>query len=328
MIRATAIWNQDSIVELLTRELARTSREGGDLSVMLAGIDSPKSGNRESSQNDVLLSEIAKRFSALLRAYDHVGRYGSDQLLVVIPGCNLNDVLPVAEKLRQAIAQSPIEAGAASLPITISIALADGKGRDEEELLREAGSLLYRAQTQGGNRVELVRKLSGVVPRVAPRRKIRLPLLIAGILLAALAVLFVVAPTSFCTPFLLHDALSTNELPPPLPSDCAPTNESASEATIQSLETQRQARGLLLEGTVTCKISTSGPKDHSAQIDQQWLDTIYVNGSMQYKRHVLLAAYENVKGGTIFTVEQCLMPLWTYVSQPQDRCWEAAEFWK
>ena len=97
---------------------------------------------------------------------------------------------------------------------------------------------------------------------------------------------------------------------------------------MRALDSQRESRGLQLEGVVTCKIASSGPKDRSIQIDQQWLDTIYVNGTMQYKRHVLLAAPEKVQGGTLFTVEQCLMPWWTYMSQPQDRCWEQAEFWK
>jgi len=328
MARATAIWNQDSIVELLTRELARTAREGGDVSVMLAGIDSPRNGTREPAQTDPVLSEVAKRFSSLLRTYDHVGRYGTNQLLVVIPGCTLNDVLPVAEKLRQAVAQTPLKIGDEALPITVSIALADGKARGEEELLREASSLLYRAQTEGGNRVESGKKLAGTVTRAPARRKTHLSLIVAGVLLAGLVVLYFVAPSSLCAPFLLHDGLSASELPPPLPSDCAPTNERPSDAAMQSLESQRLARGLQLEGTVTCKITSSGPKDHSTQIDQQWLDSIYVNGTMQYKRHVLLAAHENVKGGTIFTVEQCVMPLWTYITQPQDRCWEAAEFWK
>lgn len=329
MARPTAIWNQDSIVELTTRELARAAREGGDLCVMLAGIDLPKIADREQqAQSDSLLGEIAKRFSASLRAYDHVGRYGADQLLIVVPGCSLASVLPVAEKLRQAVAQSPVEIAGTNFPVTVSMALADGASRSEEELLRELGSLLSRAQAQGGNRVESVRKPAAVAPRALPKRRMRLSLLMGGALLAAVAILCFAVPSTLCTPFLVRDILNSNELPPPLPADCAPTAESPSEATLQSLDRQRDARGLVLEGTVTCKIASSGPKDRSPQIDQQWLDTIYVNGTMQYKRHVLLAAHENVKGGTLFTVEQCVMPWWTYVSQPQDRCWEEAEFWK
>jgi hypothetical protein len=97
---------------------------------------------------------------------------------------------------------------------------------------------------------------------------------------------------------------------------------------MKSLESQREARGLQLEGTTTCKITFAGPKDHSLQVDQQWLDSIYVNGVLQDKRHVLIAATEKVNGGALFTVEECLMPAWTYFKQPQDRCWEQAEFWK
>jgi len=113
-----------------------------------------------------------------------------------------------------------------------------------------------------------------------------------------------------------------------LPADCQPTTERPSDAIMKTLDSQREARGLQMEGTLTCKIKSAGPKDHSIQIDQQWLDSIYVNGMLQDKRHVLIAATEKVPGGTLFTVEQCLMPWWTYFKQPHDRCWEQAEFWK
>ncbi len=329
MVRPTAIWNQDSIVELLTRELARTTREGGDLCVMLAGIDPPQNGSPEQqAQREALLGEIAKRFTSLLRTYDHVGRYGTDQLLIVVPGCSLASMLPVAEKLRQAVAQSSVEAGGASFPVTVSLALTDGAARSDAEVIRELGGLLLRAQAQGGNRVETAKKLPATTAHAAPRRRIRLSLWIGAGLLAAVIALCFFVPSTLCAPFLLQDILDSHELPPPLPADCAPTTEHPSDATMRALDSQRESRGLQLEGVVTCKIASSGPKDRSIQIDQQWLDTIYVNGTMQYKRHVLLAAPEKVQGGTLFTVEQCLMPWWTYMSQPQDRCWEQAEFWK
>jgi len=329
MVRATAIWNQDSVVELLTRELARTEREGGDLCVMLAGIDLPKTGFPEQpSQIDSVLGEIAKRFAALLRTYDHVGRYGSNQLLIVVPGLAPVDVLPIAEKLRQAVAHSPVEVAGTTLPLTVSVALSDGSSRNEPELFRELNGLLYRAQAEGGNRVEVIKALPTAPARPRPKRRIRLSLWVGIILVAALGALAYFIPSTLCAPFLLSDVLSSNELPPPLPADCQPTTERPSSATMQVLDKQRESRNLQLVGTVTCKIASSGPKDRSVQIDQQWLDTIYVNGAMQYKRNVLLAAPEMVQGGTLFTVEQCVMPWWSYVSQPQDRCWEEAEFWK
>jgi diguanylate cyclase (GGDEF)-like protein len=329
MVRTTAIWNQDSILELLTRELDRSARERGDLCVMLAGMDRPANYNQEQQvQSEAILGEIAKRFTAVLRTYDHIGRYGSDQLLIVIPGSSLASVIPVAEKLRQAVEQSPLEVGSNRFPVTVSVALADAASRNEPEVLRELGGLLQQAQTKGGNRVESAKKLPLVSPSFAPKRPNRLSLWIGSALLAAFALLCFLVPSTICAPFLLRDILDSSELPPQLPADCALTTEHPSEATMRTLDSQRDSRRLQLEGTVTCKIKSSGPKDHSIQIDQQWLDSIYVNGTLQDKRHVLIAATEKVPGGVLFTVEQCVMPWWDYFRQPQDRCWEQAEFWK
>ncbi len=329
MARTTAIWNQDSILELLTRELDRTAREGGDLCVMLAALDSPASGEERPEQREAVLGEIAKRFTGVLRSYDHIGRYGSDQLLIVVPGNSLVSVLPVAEKLRRAVEQSPIETGGNRVPVTASIALGDAASRREAEVLGELDELVRRAQAKGGNRVETAKKLPLGPQRITLKPKRRLPLWIAGgALLAGIVALCIFVPSTICAPFLLRDILDSSELPPQLPADCQPTTERPSDATVKSLDSQREARGLQLEGTTTCKIAFSGPKDHSLQIDQQWLDSIYVNGVLQDKRHVLIAATEKVPGGALFTVEQCLMPWWTYFKQPQDRCWEQAEFWK
>ena len=330
MARTTAIWNQDSILELLSRELARTEREGGDLCVMLAAVDnSPGSDKEQREQSELVLGEIAKRFTGVLRSYDHIGRYGSDQLLIVVPGSNLASVVPVAEKLRQCVEQSPVDAGAARFPATVSIALGDAASRNPDEVLGDLGGLIRQAQAKGGNRLESAKKLTVRPQRVTLKPKRRLPLWIAGgSLLAAIVLLCVFVPSTICAPFMLRDILDSNELPPQLPADCQPTTERPSDATMKSLDSQREARGLQLEGTTTCKIAFSGPKDHSLQIDQQWLDSIYVNGALQDKRHVQIAATEKVQGGALFTVEQCLMPWWTYFKQPQDRCWEQAEFWK
>lgn len=330
MARTTAIWNQDSILELLSRELARSEREGGDLCVMLAAVDdSPESGKERQAHMEAVLGEIAKRFTSVLRSYDHIGRYGSDQLLVVIPGSNLASVVPVAEKLRQCVEESSIDVGTNRFAATVSIALGDAGSRGADEVLGDLGGLIRQAQAKGGNRLESGKRLPVSRRPVTLKPKRRLPLWIAGgSLLAAIVLLCVFVPSTICAPFLLRDILDSSELPPQLPADCQPTTERPSDAIMKSLDSQREARGLQLEGTTTCKIAFSGPKDHSLQIDQQWLDSIYVNGVLQDKRHVQIAATEKVQGGALFTVEQCLMPWWAYFKQPQDRCWEQAEFWK
>lgn len=334
MVRPTAIWNRDSILELLAREFARAAREGGNLCVMLAGVDQFNTicSQHGESKSDLLLGEIAKRLSGLMRPYDHIGRYSPEQLLIVAPSCKPESITALAEKLREAVAQSPIEVSGTNIPATISLVLAttaDSPSRNEDELLRELEKVQYQAESIGGNRVESLRKTTLPATQACPRRiRIRWRLVLAGVLLAGIVVLFLVAPSWTCAPFLLGDILDTNELPPPLPANCVPTTEAPSEATLRSLESQRTARGLVLRGRVTCKITLSPGARSSRARDQQWLDNIYVGGTLQYHRQVLIATSQDAPGGTLFTVELCLMPWWRYIDQSGGRCWEQLVFWK
>ena len=140
-------------------------------------------------------------------------------------------------------------------------------------------------------------------------------------------VLAVVAPSWTCLPFLLGDIVSPGELPPPLPPNCAPASEEPSPAIMQLLESRRVELGLKLLGTVTCKVPAS-PKSRSHSPDPQSVDSLYSGGMLQYKRHVLLAASEEVPGGTLLTVERGLMPWTRYVEQSKGSCWSQVEFWK
>jgi hypothetical protein len=151
----------------------------------------------------------------------------------------------------------------------------------------------------------------------------------------ALAIAFVlvltgvllVAPSWTCAPFRLGDLIDPGELPPPLPPNCAPTAEGPSDATLRTIDSQREEMGLALQETLTCKVaSPKGSRAHPA--DPQWTQRMYVGGVLRYKRHVLIAATQDVPGGTLFTVERSLMPWWEFVDQSGTDCWNEVEFWK
>ncbi|HVO81280.1 MAG TPA: GGDEF domain-containing protein [Terriglobales bacterium] len=331
MVRPTAIWNRDSILELLSREFARATREGSELCVILAGVDRVKSQDG-TSPGDLVLGEIAKRLSTLMRPYDHIGRYGNEQLLIVLPSCKPESGLALANKLREAVAQSPIEVSGTGIRATISLAFAtsrDFPSQDQEELLRELDKAQYRAEAGGGNRVESLKKVTSAATPTRPRRRrVRVSLVLASVVVAGVVALLFVAPSWICAPFLLGDILDTSELPPPLPANCVPTSEAPSAATLQSLERAREARGLTLRGKLGCKIP-SPPGARSSRVrDRQWLDSIYIGGTLQYHRQVLIASAEDTPGGTLVTVELCVMPWWKYIDQSGGRCWEELEFWK
>ena len=331
---STAIWNRESIIELLARELARTARDGRDLLVLLVGVDQLQSISQQygEAQGDLVLGEVARRLNAFMRSYDHVGRYGSEQLLVLPLSYDLGDIFPLATKLREAVSHLPVDVAGTSVPVTISISLttsAEFPSRNNHELLRELENALHRAQAEGGDRIETVRAVRSA-SRVSPpaRERIRVGLIVSVVLLVAVVALLWISPVWSCAPFRLRDVLEAGELPPPLPTDCAPTSETLSDATMQSLDRQRENGGLLLQETITCKIPAARKSRGEGTRDQQWLSALYVNGVYQYRRHVFLAASQDVRGGTLFTVEICLMPWWDYMKQPGDACWGQYAFWR
>src|SRR5437868_15473159 len=105
MLRSTAIWNRDSILELLTRELSRSLCENGQLCVMLVGIDHFANIPRDygQSQGEAAIGALAKRLTGALTTYEHVVRHNTEQLLIVAPAYTLSEALASAESLRLAV---------------------------------------------------------------------------------------------------------------------------------------------------------------------------------------------------------------------------------
>jgi len=106
-----------------------------------------------------VLREVGHRLQSGLRSYDFVGRYGGEEFLVVVPGCDTLNLKVTAERLRRRVADTPVETSAGPVPVTISLGLAATHttasgliGR--EALLHDADQALYAAKAAGRNRVE------------------------------------------------------------------------------------------------------------------------------------------------------------------------------
>ncbi len=330
---AAAVWNRESILELLARELERAAHERRGVSVLLVGIDQLQhlSSQRGESYAESVLVEVAKRLTALLRSYDHVGRYAAEQLLVLPLSQDAGGIASLAQNFCHAIARDPIELPGEHVRLTVTIAAAtvsDGQA-GHFQLLRQLEIALYRAHAAGGNRVEMVGiAATPARPPIPSRDEVPVRLLVTVGLLVGLAILLLISPGSSCAPFRVADILSSEELPPPLPVDCAATAEKPSDGLLQGLDKQRETRGLLLQETVTCKLSLSSRSRATRVRDQQWLSSLYVNGAYQYRQHVFLAGSEDVPGGRLYTVQVCLLPWWTYLTQPADACWGRYAFWR
>lgn len=154
----TGTFNRGAILEDLRRVLERAERTGGAAGILLLDLDHFKLVNDRHGHlaGDAVLLEAARRVSRALRPYDLLGRYGGEEFLVVLPDCSSGATALAAERIRAAVADTPIaipDDGA--IPVSVSIGgVIAGEGRwKETDLLAIADSALYQAKEQGRNRV-------------------------------------------------------------------------------------------------------------------------------------------------------------------------------
>lgn len=153
----TGLWNRAEIVNFLRRELERARRDRTPVGIVLADVDHFKKVNDRFGHDagDAVLKEIAHCLSDGLRTYDGVGRYGGEEFLMVIPGCDLEISMRRANQLREMIAKKPILMHGQSSTVTVSMGVAGSElSTDIDELIHRADVALYEAKNNGRNRVE------------------------------------------------------------------------------------------------------------------------------------------------------------------------------
>ena len=155
----TCLWNRSSIMDILTRELAKAEREASSVGVIMADLDHFKEINDTFGHlaGDAVLSEAAKRMQASMRSYDAVGRYGGEEFLIVLPGSTNSTAVHLAERLRSAISREPVRLAESSVAFTLSLGVSKsipGEGMSPELVIRAADEALYRSKELGRNRVE------------------------------------------------------------------------------------------------------------------------------------------------------------------------------
>jgi PleD family two-component response regulator len=97
----TRIWNRSSVLDTLHRELDRGKRDNKPVGVVLADLDHFKLVNDTYGHfaGDAVLREFARRMQISMRSYDTIGRYGGEEFLIILPGCDQPCTSGQAERL-------------------------------------------------------------------------------------------------------------------------------------------------------------------------------------------------------------------------------------
>ena len=157
----TGLFNRRYMEEALTLEIARASRAGTPLSVVMCDVDHFKRFNDEFGHDagDVVLQAVAAEMRSQFRDGDVVCRYGGEEFTIIAPGTKAEALAGRVEAVRHAIAELSIRQGSRTLGSTsMSFGIAtwtESMARDGSTLVQAADVALYQSKRDGRNRATI-----------------------------------------------------------------------------------------------------------------------------------------------------------------------------
>lgn len=155
---ATDVYNSRYLLEALDREVRRSERYGSELSILFIDLDRFKlvNDNHGHLVGTSVLRQLSRLLSQSVRQVDTVARYGGDEFTILLADTGERGARVIAERIRKWVADYAFEGdGGRTLKLTCSAGLATypAHGRTREALLDAADKAMYRAKSQGRNRV-------------------------------------------------------------------------------------------------------------------------------------------------------------------------------
>jgi diguanylate cyclase (GGDEF)-like protein len=151
----TGILNRRAILEQLSHEIARTRRQGSELSIGMLDIDHFKKVNDTYGHQtgDDVLCEIARIITESLRPYDSIGRFGGEEFLLILPIESDADPATPFDRLCTRIAGHRFVTRSGIMSVTSSIGVEYSNGdASADHMLASADAALYLAKREGRNR--------------------------------------------------------------------------------------------------------------------------------------------------------------------------------
>ncbi|MDF1565056.1 MAG: sensor domain-containing diguanylate cyclase [Deltaproteobacteria bacterium] len=157
----TLAYNRQYLSERFPAEMDRALRYDQPLSLIMLDIDHFKQVNDTHGHpvGDEVLRAVVRITSDLVREIDVVVRYGGEEFILLLPNTDREGGWRVADRIRQRVAETPIETERGALRLTVSagVAQASGAGDDAAALIRRADKALYEAKEGGRNQVVVAR---------------------------------------------------------------------------------------------------------------------------------------------------------------------------
>ncbi len=155
----TGLYNRREFMRLAEMELVRRARFPSDTCVLMVDLDFFKKINDQYGHpaGDEVLQQVAALLKKSVRATDVVARMGGEEFIVLLPSTDRPGALAVAEKLRSALREKPLQVQGLAVPVTASLGVSglhQGQQASIDSLYATADQALYVAKQSGRDRVE------------------------------------------------------------------------------------------------------------------------------------------------------------------------------
>ncbi len=156
----TGLFNRRYMEESLERELRRAARKHTPIAVVMLDIDNFKHFNDTFGHEagDAILRAFGEFLGQHVREGDIACRYGGEEFTLILPEATLEETRVRMEELRNGFKELNTQSNGKSfghLSISLGIAISPEHGSTSDALLRGADAALYRAKSQGRDRVDI-----------------------------------------------------------------------------------------------------------------------------------------------------------------------------
>lgn len=148
----TGVYNRNKLKELcISSDDELMFKKDQPVGILIVDIDFFKKVNDKYGHEagDIVLKHTAKIIQSAVRASDYVIRWGGEEFLIITQGCNEENGVRIAEKIRETIENT--DNGVC--PVTVSIGVTGYRGGNYHDDVERADKALYKAKVNGRNQV-------------------------------------------------------------------------------------------------------------------------------------------------------------------------------
>ncbi|GAA3709448.1 hypothetical protein GCM10022421_15730 [Oceanisphaera sediminis] len=152
----TGLLNHTHIKQALSHEFSRVQRLGHSTTVAMLDLDHFKqiNDNHGHAIGDQVIKALANLLHKRLRITDHLGRYGGEEFVAILPDCDLSQAKTMFEQICRHFAALSFNGSEHKFGVTVSVGLADlNQFISAEHALNAADEALYQRKHQGRNGV-------------------------------------------------------------------------------------------------------------------------------------------------------------------------------